>query len=216
MAAVAIVCTGGGSVAPHVRAKLPAGALVIAADSGLHIANELGLPVDAVVGDLDSVAAEALEAAVAGGARVDRFPTDKDATDFELALDAAVQAGVEQIVVVGGSGGRLDHLLANLMLLASPLVAEAYLGDATVAVARAGTPVAIEGALNSLVSLIPVGGDARGVTTEGLRWRLRDDTLPFGASRGVSNELIEPSATVSLADGVLLVIQPDSGTGVSS
>src|SRR4051794_10898103 len=114
-----IVVAGGDPVPPSVRSRLPDAALVIAADSGADHAASLGLSVDLVVGDLDSVSPAGLAAARDGGARVDEHPAEKDATDLELALDAAVSAGATEIVVVGGHGGRLDHLLANCMLLGS-------------------------------------------------------------------------------------------------
>src|SRR5439155_23558943 len=113
-------------------------------------AEALGLEVDVVVGDLDSVSSSALANARAGGARVDEHPAEKDATDLELALDEAVAAGATEIVVVGGHGGRLDHLLANCALLASPRYADVtisgYLGEARVFVVHGGAePCAVHG-----------------------------------------------------------------------
>ena len=105
-----------------------------------HHARALGLRVDLVVGDLDSVDAADLEAAVADGTEVERHPTAKDATDLELALDAAVARGATRVLVVGAHGGRLDHFLANVLLLASPRFAavrvEARLAGAQVIVVR--------------------------------------------------------------------------------
>src|SRR5215813_3929399 len=102
----AIVFAGGDSPDPAVPDVLPADAYVIAADSGLDHANHLGISVHQVVGDFDSVTPDALEAAEAAGARIDQHPSAKDATDLELALDAA-RAVAKRIVVVGGDGGRL-------------------------------------------------------------------------------------------------------------
>src|SRR5262245_7771279 len=115
----AIVFAGSGVVAPGVRAQLPGGADVIAADSGLGGAHGLGVRVDLLVGDLDSVDAAAVEAAEADGTTVQRHPPEKDATDLELAIDAAVARGARRVTVVDGGGERLDHLLGNLLLLAS-------------------------------------------------------------------------------------------------
>src|SRR6478752_4504313 len=115
----AIVFAGSRPVAPEIRGWLPPGADVIAADSGLGVATALGLHVDHLVGDLDSADAAAVSAAEAAGTTVDRHPAEKDATDLELALDAAIARGAHRIVVVDGGGDRLDHLLGNLLLLAS-------------------------------------------------------------------------------------------------
>jgi thiamine pyrophosphokinase len=207
-ARVALVFTGGEPPPPSVGARLPAAGLVVAADSGLHHARLLGRAVDLVVGDLDSVDPGELDAAVAAGARVERHPTDKEATDLELALAAA--AGAAEIVVVGGTGGRLDHFLANALVLASPRWAHAritaYMSDATLHVAR--DSVDLEGTPGDLCSLLPVGGPAVGVRTKGLRFPLRAETLATGTTRGVSNELEDTTARVSLDHGTLLVVQP--------
>src|SRR4051812_23931915 len=111
----ALVIAGGDAPAP-IDAGLAAAPLVIAADSGVGHALALGLTVDLVIGDLDSAAPDDVERAIAAGARVDRHPADKDATDLELALDAARELGATEITVLGAGGGRLDHLLANLLV----------------------------------------------------------------------------------------------------
>jgi thiamine pyrophosphokinase len=163
-----------------------------------------------VIGDLDSAEAEHVERAAAAGARVDRHPVDKDATDLELALDAARALGAHEITVLGAGGGRLDHLLANALLLASPAYAEvevtALMGGATVTVVRSSA--ALEGPVGSIVSLLAVGGPAIAVTTDGLLYPLaREDLLP-GSTRGVSNEIVASPATVRIDAGVLLAVQP--------
>ena len=107
---------------PSLRSDLPDTAIVVAADSGLHLAETLGLHVDRIVGDLDSADPDLVEAAVARGAVIERHPAEKDATDLELALDAAVREGAQRVVVVGGGGGRLDHFLANVLLITTPRV----------------------------------------------------------------------------------------------
>ena len=99
---------------------LPAADFVIAADSGLDHAHRLGRKVDLLVGDLDSVSESGLETARRAGIEIEQHRADKDATDLELSLAAAVRHGAAHIVVAGGGGGRIDHLLANAMLLASP------------------------------------------------------------------------------------------------
>jgi thiamine pyrophosphokinase len=213
---VVIVLAGGDPVEPQLRERLPAADVVVAADAGLHVAGVLDLRVDAVVGDMDSVDPALLDAAVARGARVERHPAAKDATDLELALDAAMQRGAEHVAVVGGGGGRLDHLLGNLTLLASPRYAaayvEAWMGGAHVVVARGGgAAVELAGTPGELVTLLPVGGDALGVTTKGLRYPLHGEPLPAGTTRGVSNVVVDGPVSVHLAAGVLLVVRPHGG-----
>jgi thiamine pyrophosphokinase len=203
---VVVVASG----APRVGLAVPAGALVVAADGGADVALALGLHVDVAVGDFDSVSPAGLAALERAGTRLDRHPTAKDATDLELALDEALRLGARRVVVFGDAGGRLDHLLGTLLLLAADSYAaaevEARLGDARVHVVRreqtfAGTP-------GETISLFAVHGPAVGVTTEGLLYPLRGETLAPGASRGISNELAAPEARVSLEAGVLLVLRP--------
>jgi len=189
---------------------LPVGAVVIAADGGVDRARALGLHVDLAIGDFDSVTAEGLASAKATGARVERHPAAKDATDLELALDAAIALAPARILVVGSDGGRLDHLLGSLLLLSGERYAgaevDAVLGATSIAVVRgmrrlAGTP-------GDLVSLLPLHGDAEGVTTEGLDYPLRNETLPAGTTRGVSNVFTGSRASVAVERGCVIAVQP--------
>ncbi|MEX0985238.1 MAG: thiamine diphosphokinase [Actinomycetota bacterium] len=212
MRTTALVITGGGSV----RAPMPPGldgALVIAADGGVAEAIRLGLDVDILVGDLDSASHDDIALVEAAGAEIERHPIDKDATDLELAMARAVREGVTRIVVLGGDGGRLDHLLGNAMVLASPrwagLQVEAILGAATITVIR-GERV-IEGEPGDTLSLFAVGGTARGITTEGLRWALHDADLAAGTSLGISNAFREHRAVVRVHEGVVLAVAPGEG-----
>jgi thiamine pyrophosphokinase len=207
---VTLVFTGGDRPLGNAVEDLGA-ALVIAADSGVEHALALGFRVDLVVGDLDSADPVAVETAAAAGAAIERHPTDKDATDLELALAAVTRVGGgKDVVVVGGTGGRLDHFLANALVLASPRFAElrirARMGTADIAVIRDAAE--LRGDPGDLCSLLPLGGPATGIRTDGLRFPLAHETLLPGSTRGVSNELLEPIARVSLDEGVLLAVLP--------
>ena len=211
-AATAIVIIGGDAPPLSVLSVLPAGALVIAADSGVDHALGLGLRIDLVVGDLDSVTPDGLRRAEAAGARVERHPTDKDATDAELAIDAAVAAGCDRVVVVSGGGGRLDHLLGSVALLGRGDVAadvEGWIGTAHVVVLRGPASTTVDAPAGSIVSLVPLAS-AIGVTTSGLRWPLDNEPLLVGTTRGVSNEVLTTPATVTVRDGVLAVVSPEA------
>jgi thiamine pyrophosphokinase len=205
----AIVVTGGDEVPLDVLDDLPEDGWVVAADSGADHARRLGLTVDVIVGDLDSIDPATLMAFP--DATIHDHPVDKDATDLELALQlVAADSDVSRVVVIGGSGGRLDHFLANAATLSSPSLAHvdvvwiAHPGRVTVVhdIAR------LHGSVGEQVSLVPIGGDVQGVRTTGLRWPLDHETLTFGSSRGVSNELAKAVATVAVTDGVLLAVQP--------
>jgi thiamine pyrophosphokinase len=199
------VIVTGGTGAPTI--PLPRPDLVIAADSGLHLATELGLRVDLVVGDFDSVRHEAVTAAVAAGARLETHPVDKDATDLDLALAAAARHGATRTIVVGGAGSdRIDHVIANAGVIASDRHAgtgpEWWVGPARMWPVRGRRVVA--GRIGDTVSIIPVTG-AVVVSSTGLRWPLERAGLEFGSSRGVSNVMTAASATVEVHSGVALV-----------
>jgi thiamine pyrophosphokinase len=205
----AVVFAGGDPVPEAVRRRLPRGALVVAADSGLDLARALGVPVDLVVGDFDSADPEGVAAAAAAGSRLERHPIDKDATDLELALDAVLRLGRSPVVIVGGAGwDRLDHLVANFLLVASPRYAPLRLRWWVKAaeVAPVHDRLDLEGAPGDLVTLLAIGGPATGVTTTGLRWPLLGETLTPGSTRGVSNELAAATATVSVESGALVAV----------
>ena len=135
----------------------------------------------------------------------------KDATDLELALDAALTAEPRRILLVGAAGGRLDHLLSSLELIASSRYAhvelDAQLGGACVHVIRRARTLA--GTPGELLSLIALHGAATSVTTEGLEYPLAGETLEPGSSRGVSNVFAAPEARVALESGVLLAVRPE-------
>jgi thiamine pyrophosphokinase len=197
---------------------LPAGAVVIAADSGAEQALGLGLRVDVVVGDLDSISAETLAAVEQAGGRVERHPAAKDATDLELALAAALALEPERILVLGGVVGRLDHLFGELLLLAADVYAgveiDAQFGAATVHVVR-GERV-LTGEPGELISLFAVHGSATGVVTNGLVYPLCGDTLAAGSSRGLSNVFAVSAVRVSVERGVLLVVRPNGSVPAGS
>lgn len=188
---------------------LPRPDVVVCADSGVTLALRLGLAVDVVVGDLDSVPAQDLARAVDAGAEVVRHPAEKDQTDLELALTVAAR-DTDLVVVVGGAGGRLDHALANVAALASDALGEvrvrARLGAADVHVVREHAELDLP--LGATVTLLPSGGPASGVTTSGLHYPLEDDELSAWSARGVSNLVADTPVRIDVRAGALLVVAP--------
>jgi len=209
---VKAIVVAGGDAAPDDAALLSGADLLIAADSGAEWLYNQGRAPDVLVGDLDSIGAGLLERLTAQGVAIERHDADKDASDAELALARAVSDGADEVVLLGGIGGdRLDHELANLLLLADSRWARVDLriarGRTTARVVRDGGEAGLKGAPGDLVTLLPIGGDASGVTTRGLRWPLLGEILAFGQARGLSNEIDQAPASVSLERGTLLVIE---------
>lgn len=185
----------------------------IAADAGLERARDLGLNVDLVIGDMDSVSEEALERARSEGVSVEIHPVDKDASDLELALEVALQHSPDELFVVGGSGGRLDHSVLTVALIASiatrsPARIVGLVGGWVIEIASAQRPWSGRGSAGDGVSLVPQGGDAHGVITTGLRFPLAGESLGWGSSRGLSNSFEADEAAISVEAGVLLVLRP--------
>lgn len=201
-------------------------ATVIAADGGARHANAEGIRVTELIGDLDSLGGDEIDALIRGGTTVHRFDPAKDFTDFELAAQLADRAvhdsAIEsdpRVLVVGGTGGRLDHELGNIAVLGGADLARfevtALMGESVVHVATPDRGAYVVGDRGTLVSLVPVGGPALGVRTTGLRFRLDGDDLCAGATRGISNVVEADDAHVSVAGGSLLVIEPEYARGSS-
>jgi thiamine pyrophosphokinase len=192
--------------------------MVIAADGGARHAAGLEVAIDLWVGDGDSIGAEALAALEAAGVPLERSESAKDESDTELAIAAAIRLGADGIIVVGALGGsRIDHALANIGLLAMPVLAGRPAtildADSRIGLIRApgshGEPVEhpLPGAIGGLVSLLPVGDGVEGVTTRGLAYPLNDEALPAGPARGLSNVRTAPDAAVVVRGGLLLVVE---------
>lgn len=186
--------------------------LLVAADGGALWLDRVGIRPHRLVGDLDSVDASLVDRLAAAGTRVDRHPAEKDESDTELAIRCALDAGAEEIVLLAAlSGVRLDHELANVLLLAHPILrgrdARIVRGGTTIRAVHGGERLELGGRVGDLVTLLAVSGDASGVRTTGLRYPLRREPLQLGASRGVSNEVGEPPASVELEHGTLLVVE---------
>lgn len=194
------------------RAHLGTVDQVICADGGLLHAQRLGLAVNWLIGDMDSVNEAAL-ASLGETTQVERYPAAKNETDLELALQKAATLGANAVLVAGAGGGRVDHALANILLLAQqrwPFALSFVEGQqlASVLHAHAGT-LELTGAVGQLVSLLPLP-QAEGVRTQGLAYPLTGETLAFGTPRGISNVQSAKQARVSLEQGTLLVIETPS------
>lgn len=197
----------------HMLEELPRPDLVVAADGGFDSAIDLGYRVDVLVGDLDSLQEQSIPRHVV----VERHPADKDATDLELALELVSRQGPERVVVVGASGGRLDHELATAALLCSErwdsIDELDWISARGFSYVVRGRRI-IHGDPGALVTLLPMGDQVEGVHTKGLKWDLAGDTLPYGTSRGVSNVMRGPVADIRVEQGCLLVVVPLSAEPV--
>lgn len=197
----------------YARTAVEDGALLICADGGGDVALAWGLRPDWLVGDMDSIAPVSLEIlSRTPGVEVRIVPVEKDETDLELALLTALEHGARDITILGGLGGRLDHTLGNIYLLAASQLVQAgararLLGESEeVTVLRGGEELELQGQPGELVSLIPLTPVAQGIRTGGLYYPLRGEPLYIGPTRGISNQFTGTIATVSFEEGLLMVI----------
>jgi len=186
--------------------------LLVAADGGARWLAAQGLRPDLVVGDLDSLDRRDIERLQEPGTRFVRHPAEKDASDTELAVEAAISAGADRVVLLGAFGGsRIDHELANVMLLVDPAFSQVDVrlqrSSTLVRGISGNRSLVIEAGLGETVTVLPLGGDAMGVSTRGLQYALDEETLLMGRSRGLSNVVIGQPASVSIRAGSLLVIE---------
>ena len=191
-----------------VKELLRPGDLVIAADGGTRHALAAGVTPDVIIGDLDSLSPDKQASVEAAGTQIIRFSPDKDKTDLELALLHVVQGGATEAIILAALGGRLDQTMANVLLLARPELEniDVRIVEGAQEAFLIQDEATVQGRPGDTVSLIPLGGDALGVTAEGLEWPLREDTLRFGLARGVSNVLTAEQARVRVRQGLLLCV----------
>lgn len=183
---------------------------IIAADGGAAYSHQLGIEPNVIIGDLDSLDQDLLQKYRRLNVNIITHPTHKDATDLELAIEYALQKKADEIIVLGALGQRWDHSLGNILLLANPEFQSVPIrmvsGPVEITLIQAAQTRAIYGKVGDLVSLIPIKGDASGISTHGLEYPLDKGQLKFGATRGISNTLTEPMATVSVLQGILLCL----------
>jgi thiamine pyrophosphokinase len=192
----------------QVRSLILPGDMLLAADGGTQHILALGLMPSMVIGDLDSLSVVDLQKLENAGVAIRRFPQNKDETDFELALQHVLESGVDRILVVAALGNRLDQTLGNLALLAAPRFSkfDIRFDDGLEEVMFTRGYGQVRGKIGDIVSLIPWGGEANIITTNGLRWPLQNEVLFPYSSRGISNELLNETASVLLGSGLLLIV----------
>ena len=188
---------------------LPKGTKVIAADGGLRHCLKLEIMPHVIIGDFDSANDDALSVMERNGAKLIQYPTDKNETDLELAINYAIEKGANNITLYGLLGGRWDMSIANILLLASPAYQAVNFrvtdDNLDLFILHGGRSLTIYGNPGDTVSVIPLSPEPTGITYAGLAWSMENASLPFGSPRGVSNCLIKEKATLKLNSGVILI-----------
>lgn len=201
----------GGAIEDYglVKNYLQGAELVLCVDSGARHCRELHVTPDYLIGDFDSISEDDFSALAEASVPIIRFPSEKDMTDSELAIQTACDKGCKSIILLGAVGSRLDHSLSNIFLLRkmADLNVEGMIVNEHNEVILINKSITLEREEGMFVTLLPLAGSAKGVTTAGLYYPLVDATLEVGSSWGVSNKFVADSATVTVKEGYLLVIK---------
>lgn len=186
--------------------------LLIAADSGMNFLYRVGIVPDVIAGDFDSVSEESLSA-FSGYDKVEilRLNPIKDDTDTEFVIREAIRRGAREITLLGATGTRLDHVMANVYLLGIGLeegvCMEMVDAHNRIRMINSSLEINRDEQFGSFVSVLPVKGEAMGVSLEGMKYPLKKANITPFSSLGISNEIAEENAKIQVEDGVLLVIE---------
>jgi len=181
---------------------------IICADGGTRHAFALNLKPDLVIGDMDSIQKDHWQKLEETGIPVELFPPDKNETDLELALNRAFELEPKEIIIIAALVGRLDQTLGNLALLSNTRDAaiKIRLDDGVEEIFFCRDQVQVQGRSGDIVSLLPWGSPVHGVQTQRLKWPLNNEILYPEKTRGISNEMLNDTASIKISSGNLLVI----------
>jgi len=181
---------------------------IICADGGTRHALALDVQPDLIVGDMDSAEKEQLQKFRNDNVPLELYPHNKNETDLELAIDHAIKRESKQIIIIAALGGRLDHTLGNLALLADVRLStlDIRLDDGVEEIVVCRDQVEVHGRSGDIVSLIPWQGAVSDIQTKDLKWHLNKETLYPDKTRGISNEMLGATASISVGSGLLLIV----------
>lgn len=186
------------------------GDCIICADGGTEYALQLGLTPDLVIGDLDSISAQTLQAMREKGVEIRRYPRAKGQTDLELALAEAIRRPEKEILILTAFGGRVDQFLANIFLLVRYQSKGIRLsiadGNQRMWLLHGPDEMTLSGNVGDTFSLIPLSAKISGVDLSGMEWSLQDAVLEMGSTRAVSNKFKLRRANVKIKAGTVLAI----------
>lgn len=186
--------------------------VVLGVDGGCELLHKLKIDATEILGDFDSIFNLEQYTTLWPYAKVHTFPVEKDFTDAELAFNLIHHHQLDRVVVVGGLGGRADHMLSVLFLLARE--------DNFILIDEQNYIEKIEGPFvnqiqkeenqQTYISLIPLNEGLSGITLEGFKYPLSDATIKFSETLGISNELVDHAGLIKIAQGKgYLVISKD-------
>lgn len=182
---------------------------IICVDGGAKHLRNLELVPDVLIGDLDSIQKEDLEYLNSLNVRIIKYPSEKNMTDTEIAVDFAVESGYTEIIIIGGIGSRLDHSLANIFLLKQMLSRgiKGMIVNEHNEIMLVKDRIFVMREEGYKLTLLPLTNVVEGITTKGLYYELNCEDIEMGSSRGVSNEFLDETAEITIKKGLLMVIK---------
>ncbi len=184
----------------HIRSRIKNGDYIICADGGLRHLDNLKIKADLAIGDFDS-------SQVRDDIPCIKYPREKDFTDGEIALDYALEKGYDEIVLIAMTSSRIDHTLTNIMLITRDACISII--DDKNEIYSVSDKLEIQGKKGKTLSVIPVFGNLTGVSSNGLKYKLDNDILFLGSSRGNSNVITEDNCVITVEDGIGIVVIND-------
>lgn len=184
---------------------------IICADGGAEYAYRCGIIPNYLIGDFDSIDINIFEYFEDQKTEIIRFSREKDYTDTEICVKKALELNCDEICILAGIGGRMDHSLGNIGLLhiISDRGSRGYIAseDCNIYLCNSDSDLSIKGNIGDVVSILPFKDDVHGVTLKGLKYPLNDAYIEFGLPIGLSNEMLENECMISIKSGELLVIK---------
>lgn len=203
-----IIANGDINDYPWHKSQLRETDFIVCADGGTRHAVLMGIVPNVVLGDFDSLSPEVKCVLSDTSCQFYEYPEEKDMTDTELALKYCLEKNPEEIILMGSLGTRYDHSLANILLLAE---GSTHIGIKVIneqnEIMILKEKLYLQGSHGDIVSIIPLSKELIGVSTRGLKYILRQETLRLGTSRGISNEMVGSEAIVEIKEGIALVIR---------
>ncbi|GFN36362.1 thiamine diphosphokinase [Tepidimicrobium xylanilyticum] len=181
---------------------------VLSADGGTNHCFKASLKPDLVVGDLDSISEEVIQQIEENKIPVEKFPVKKDKTDSEISIDYIIDKGFKDITIVGATGNRLDHTLANILLL-KKLKERGINGriiDDDNVIYLVEDELILKNIPGYYVSVIPITNTGIVVTLKGFEYELENTRVQFGSTLGISNRIVKDKGFIRIYEGQSLVI----------
>jgi thiamine pyrophosphokinase len=183
--------------------------VIICADGGLEHAARCGITPDYMIGDFDSVSDKTFEEFKAAGVMFMKYPPEKDYTDTEICIEKAIKLGADEICIAAGIGSRIDHSLGNIgllhILISQGIKAYIVSDDCIIYMCR-NDNLRLKGAIGDIVSILPYGGNAEGITLKGLKYPLDNAVIPLGKPTGISNVMVDKECMININNGEIIII----------